>query len=174
MITTAIRITRTRTRESMELASEAWELLEGGLQEVLDGGSVEVHGRMLLGAHLAGAAIEASMLGAAHACANPLTAKHGIPHGIAVGLMLPAVIRFNAESQGERYAGLGSGDPEAIAARFEELRGIADFPERLRDEGIEPSHLPELAVAATEEWTAGHNPRPVEEEDLRRLYEAAL
>ena len=167
-------VTRTRTRTSMQLASEAWELLEGGLEEVLEGGSVEAHGRMLLGAHLAGAAIEASMLGAAHACANPLTARHGIPHGLAVGLMLPGVIRANAVSHGDRYTGLGSGDPEAIAARFEELRRIAEGPERLRDEGIEAAHLAELAAAAAEEWTAGHNPRPLTEEDLRGLYEAAL
>ena len=57
-------------------------------------------GRMQLGAHLAGAAIECSMLGAAHACANPLTARFGMSHGIAVGLMLPHVVRFNAESIG--------------------------------------------------------------------------
>ena len=36
------------------------------------------------------------MLGAAHACANPLTARFDVTHGIAVAAMLPAVVRFNA------------------------------------------------------------------------------
>ena len=58
---------------------------------------------MLIGAHLAGAAIEASMLGASHACANPLTARYQVVHGVAVGLMLPHVIRFNAEAVDEHY-----------------------------------------------------------------------
>jgi alcohol dehydrogenase class IV len=40
-------------------------------------------------------AIEASMLGAAHALANPLTAHFGIAHGQAVGVMMPAVLRAN-------------------------------------------------------------------------------
>ena len=54
-------------------------------------------GDVLLGAALAGLAIENSMLGAAHAAANPLTARFGVIHGQAVGLMLPAVVRFNAQ-----------------------------------------------------------------------------
>ena len=51
---------------------------------------------MLLGAHEAGIAIEQSMLGATHACANPLTAHHGTTHGIAIAVMLPHVVRWNA------------------------------------------------------------------------------
>ena len=39
---------------------------------------------MLLGAHLAGLAIESSMLGATHACANPLSARYGTAHGVAI------------------------------------------------------------------------------------------
>ena len=60
------------------------------------GGDLEARAGMLLGAALAGLAIENSMLGAAHAAANPLTAHFHIVHGQAVGMMLPAVIRFNA------------------------------------------------------------------------------
>ncbi len=58
---------------------------------------------MLLGAYYAGAAIEQSMLGATHACANPLTARYGTPHGVAIAVMLPRVVRWNAAVVGERY-----------------------------------------------------------------------
>ena len=58
-------------------------------------------GAVLLGAAWAGLAIENSMLGASHALANPLTARFGIAHGQAVGVMLPAVIRFNGEEFGD-------------------------------------------------------------------------
>ena len=57
---------------------------------------IQARADVLLGAALAGMAIENSMLGAAHAAANPLTARLGLVHGHAVGLMLPAVVRFNA------------------------------------------------------------------------------
>ncbi|MEK6262480.1 MAG: iron-containing alcohol dehydrogenase, partial [Planctomycetota bacterium] len=63
-------------------------------------------GAMLLGSHLAGAAIENSMLGATHALANPLTAHYGITHGLAVGLMLPHVVRFNSPVVGSLYGKL--------------------------------------------------------------------
>ncbi len=52
---------------------------------------------MLLGAHQAGIAIEQSMLGATHACANPLTARYGTTHGVAIAVMLPHVVRWNAD-----------------------------------------------------------------------------
>ena len=51
-------------------------------------------------------AIETSMLGAAHATANPLTARYHITHGQAVGLMLPAVIRLNGQRHADWYAEL--------------------------------------------------------------------
>src|SRR5256714_6007331 len=72
---------------------------------------LEARGRMQLGAAFAGLAIENSMLGAAHAAANPLTAHFGVVHGQAVGVMLPAVIRFNAADLDPRrpFAPLGSG-----------------------------------------------------------------
>ena len=53
---------------------------------------------MQLGACFAGMAIETSMLGAAHATANPLTAHHDITHGQAVGIMLPAVILYERQN----------------------------------------------------------------------------
>ena len=61
---------------------------------------------MQLGACFAGMAIETSMLGAAHATANPLTAHHDITHGQAVGIMLPAVIRMNGRQHADWYAEL--------------------------------------------------------------------
>ncbi|MFL6199510.1 MAG: iron-containing alcohol dehydrogenase [Thermoanaerobaculia bacterium] len=154
---------------SRMLSREAWRLLSASLETSLDSpedlGSV---GDTLLGAHLAGAAIEASMLGAAHACANPLTARFGIVHGVAVGLMLPHVVRFNGE---ERYQELFAGE---LASRIEELRAAAGLPERLRDCGVDAGSLPLLAEEASRQWTAGFNPRPVDAAALLSLYEAAF
>jgi alcohol dehydrogenase len=176
-----------RTPISRLFAREAWHLLESHLERLLaDPGDLSAAGAMLLGAHLAGAAIEGSMLGAAHACANPLTAHHRIAHGAAVNLTLPHVVRFNAAAAGETYRGLlggaflgaaasdGSAEARALADRLTELRAKAGLPERLRDCCVEANRLPELAAEAAAQWTARFNPRPVTADDLLAIYEAAF
>ncbi|MEY4691253.1 MAG: hypothetical protein RIT19_1578, partial [Verrucomicrobiota bacterium] len=90
-------VTTRRTVWSSMFSREAFRLCAGALETVLRSpDDLEARGRMLLGAAMAGTAIENSMLGAAHSAANPLTAHFGIVHGAAVGLMIPQVIRFNA------------------------------------------------------------------------------
>ncbi len=162
---------------SRSYARAAWSLLEANLEASLDSpANLEIAGRMLYGAHLAGAAIELSMLGAAHACANPLTSRFGVAHGAAVLLMLPHVIRFNESGSGQRYRELmqESGQPEGdMARRVEALREATGLPARLRDIPIPAEILPKLASEAAEQWTAQHNPQAVGETELRGLYELA-
>jgi alcohol dehydrogenase len=128
---------------------------------------------MLLGAHLAGCAIENSMLGAAHSAANPLTALCGIVHGHAVGVMLPHVIRFNCETGQRPYADLID-DPDALATRIEHLLSTAGIPPRLSEMGVEEAKIPAMAQMAAKQWTAQFNPRPVTADDFVRLYRSAM
>jgi len=136
----------------------------------------------LKGSNLAGAAIELSMLGATHACANPLTAKYGTTHGLAIAVMLPHVVRWNGEAVGDGYARLlrASGrvfldDPaEGLAARLEQLRSVAGLPATLRELSVTESDIPALAADAATQWTGTHNPRPFGESDARTLYLKAL
>src|SRR5262245_19871954 len=98
-------VAKKRNPLSMMYSREAFQLCIRAFAEVVTHPKdLEGRGRMLLGAALAGLAIENSMLGAAHAAANPLTTHFGIVHGQAVGLMLPHVIRFNASEQASRKA----------------------------------------------------------------------
>lgn len=160
---------------SRMFAREAWNLLERSFEVTSqDPGRL---GDLLLGAHLAGAAIEVSMLGAAHACANPLTARFGVVHGVAVGLMLPHVVRFNGQVAAGLYRELSGGSADALAGQIEDLRIRAGLPERLSEavgQDLDRQTLRELAEDAVGQWTAHFNPRPVNAEDLYRLYEVAL
>ncbi len=172
-------MTRSADDRSRAHARTAWSLLEGSFEGSLrPSADHEIRGRMLYGAYLAGMAIELSMLGAAHACANPLTSRFDVAHGAAVLLMLPHVIRFNEPATGARSQELlqastsGSGGAD-LAARVEALRSVANLPERLQDVGVPRSALADLAREADEQWTARHNPRPVDQNDLRKLYESA-
>ena len=167
-------VTTRRNPVSAMFSREAWRLLEPSFESVLDpSGDQAPWGRMLLGAHWAGAAIESSMLGAAHACANPLTARYGIPHGEAVGLMLPAVVRFNSPVVEELYRAL-FGSAEKLAGRIVEWQLAAALPRRLRDCGVSNSDLPRLAGEAASEWTGKFNPRRLGREDWLQLYESSF
>ena len=166
-------VTTKRNPVSAMFSGEAWRLLEPGFESVLNRpGDVASWSRMLLGAHWAGAAIENSMLGAAHACANPLTAAYGLPHGVAVGLMLPHVVCFNSAAGEELYRDL-HGSAESLVERIVELRRAAGLPQRLRDCRVVPSDLPRLAREASSQWTGKFNPRPLQQADWLQLYESS-
>jgi alcohol dehydrogenase len=162
-----------RSPISEVFSQRAWQLLSTNFPRVLDEPKdMEARAGMLLGAHFAGAAIENSMLGAAHACANPLTARFNATHGAAVGLMLPSVIRFNAAHHSALYAAVGGADQAASAVeRFMEQ---ARLPPRLSHYGVTDDDVPQLAEDAAKQWTAQFNPRPLEDNDFVGLYQGVL
>ncbi len=180
-------VTTRRTPLSAIYSREAFRLCVGGLEKVLlEPDNLDARGTMLLGAAFAGMAIENSMLGAAHAAANPLTAGYGVLHGAAVGLMLPAVIRYNAVDPVARglyvqlavSAGLAGakGDPEIIISDLlrvlARLQLAAGIPQTLEAAGVDIGAISELALEAAGQWTAGFNPRPIDAEAFIGLYQS--
>lgn len=163
-----------RNPTSRGFSRRAWEILAAGYERaVRDPQDGMARRAMLLGAHLAGCAIENSMLGAAHATANPLTAKFDVPHGMAVGLMLPHVVRFNVAEGANAYSDLAP-DADELTQRIETLLDAASLPRQLRDLKIAQESLPELTHLASQQWTAAFNPRPVGEAELLAIYNAAF
>jgi alcohol dehydrogenase len=175
-------VTTKRNPISQLFAKESWRLLEKHFEIVLnEPDNISAWGQMLLGAHFAGLAIENSMLGAAHAAANPLTANYGITHGVAVGLMLPHVIRYNSEAVNGLYRslsalvnGAGEGDVGKLVERIITLKKAANLPDKISYFGIKKADLPRLAKEAAEQWTGQFNPRPVNEAELLVLYQNAF
>jgi alcohol dehydrogenase len=170
-------VTTRRNALSLAYSREAFQLCSSSLPGVLrDGSQLESRAGMLLGAALAGLAIENSMLGAAHAAANPLTARYQIVHGQAVGVMLPWVVRFNAENAetAQLYGTLHGGGIDSLVSRLDWLLNLAGMPRSLAECAVKPSAIPGLAAEAATQWTATFNPRRVGEADFARLYEAAF
>ena len=174
-------VTRRRNALSWLYSREAFRLILDGLPRVLElPDDLEARAQMQLGAAYSGMAIELSMLGAAHSAANPLTARFGVVHGQAVGMMLPHVVRFNAESPrtAEIYrdltahAGMAENGAAALATRLEELLQAADMPSS--PAGVTPDEVPKLAEEAARQWTAQFNPRAVTAADFASFYQAAL
>lgn len=164
-------VTTKRTAASVLFAREAWQMLAGHFERVLrDPDDLEARGAMLFGAHYAGIAIENSMLGATHACANPLTAHYGTTHGVAIAVLLPHVVRWNWNAAAALYAGLGADLPDRLA----EMRDTAGLPARLRDLPVPAADLPQLAADAATQWTGRFNPRSFDAAAAREIYQASF
>ena len=177
-------VTNKRNETSCRFSREAWQHLAPNFLRVLEQPEdLDARGEMQLGACLAGLAIENSMLGAAHALANPLTAINGLAHGEAIALMLPHVVRFNGTQCDQWYqqlldstaehANCPSGGAEALAVFLRNVAIQAGVPAKLSECGVEQSMLPQLAEKAAQQWTANFNPIPVTSADLLHLYELA-
>ncbi|HWN09192.1 MAG TPA: iron-containing alcohol dehydrogenase [Pyrinomonadaceae bacterium] len=164
---------------------EAWALLEANYETVLaQPQNIEARAAMQLGAYFAGVAIENSMLGATHACANPLTARFGTAHGAAIAMLLPSVVRWNDSVAGARYEeflkmsqGAGRfGDMQAtegLARRLEELAAIGGLHRSLSASGVATEDLATLALEASQQWTGNYNPRPFNQAGAMEVYQSA-
>jgi alcohol dehydrogenase class IV len=141
---------------------------------------------MLLGAHLAGLAFSNAPVAGVHALAYPLGGIHHLPHGLSNALMLRVVLQHNAEAARDHYAELaeildpgcaGLGSQAKCATLIDRLdRMVADsgLAPRLRDHGVPQDDIPMLArEAMKQQRLLVNNPAPIEEDDARRLYEAA-
>jgi alcohol dehydrogenase len=160
-------VCKTATEISRDHSFRAFRRIEPVLEAVLRGtATVRERGEMLSGAALAGRAIEASMLGAGHASANPLTARFGVVHGRAVMAMLPTVMRWNAEVVGDLYRELKPG----LIAWVEEMRALAE----LEPVVVPETAVPQLAEDASKQWTGQFNPRPLSEADFAAIYRTAV
>jgi alcohol dehydrogenase len=179
-------VARRRNGLSEIFSLEAWKLLDRNYERVLtQPDDLEARGAMQLGAFHAGAAIENSMLGATHACANPLTARYGTAHGSAIAMLLPSVVRWNAPVAAERYAELlklsnatsnldSTGPAELLAQRLEHLAAAGGLLTTLSEAGVPHDDLEPLAADAATQWTGGFNPRAFDAAGALEIYEFAF
>jgi alcohol dehydrogenase len=181
-VETAVTVRRTPLSDTF--SHRAWQLLANAFERVLlHPLDADARAAMQLGSHFAGIAIEQSMLGAAHACANPLTARYNLAHGLALAILLPHVVRWNAAAALDRYAAL-MGSPrrrardeeaaETLALKLEDLARASGLAMKLSDKGIEERALSDLATQAAAQWTGTFNPRPFDAAGAMEIYRAAF
>ncbi len=178
---------RLKNPVSDTLAIKALELLSRNLLPACeDGHNREAREAMLLGATFAGQAFANSPVAAVHALAYPIGGIYHVPHGLSNALVLPHVLRFNAESAADRYAELaevvvpgaaGNVDEktQALIEKLEQMIAATAIPARLRDVGIEREGLGRMASdAMLQTRLLVNNPRPVSEADALAIYTAAF
>jgi len=137
------------------------------------GKNIEARTEMLLGSHLAGLSLASVSMGLHHGLCHVLGGTANVPHGIANSIMLPHVMRFNAEAtavqlvpaaeaMGLSVSGLS---PVMVvddsASRISDLVGQMNLPQRLREAGVAEADLPGIAQLAFQNRTVQNNPRPI-------------
>lgn len=174
-------VTRKRTAVSQLFSKEAFRLCFEALPKALSNPSdLDARGAMLLGAAYAGMAIENSMLGCAHAAANPLTAHFGVVHGEAVGCLISGVIRRNATDpvSATEYLSLaksvGLGSVEALMDGVFDILSCAGFRRPLNLSGATDQVIAEMAGEASAQWTGTFNPVAFSVADFEALYREVL
>ncbi|OGC86100.1 hypothetical protein A3D70_01880 [Candidatus Adlerbacteria bacterium RIFCSPHIGHO2_02_FULL_54_18] len=151
------------SEESKGYAKAALELVWNNIIPAIEERDKEAIGQVMLGAHLAGKAINISKTTACHALSYGLTYRFGIPHGVAVAVFLPAIIRFNNVLLPEP-----SVTPEAVERLLSQL-GIIN----LSQFGVKATDIPSLAAEVNLE-RLGNNPRVLTHADIVRLYTEIL
>jgi alcohol dehydrogenase class IV len=123
---------------------------------------------LLRGACNAGEALAGSMLALAHAMAQAVGGRYGLPHGTLNGICLPAALRYNARHAPDAVRRFGAAVGGDAAARVEELAALGG-PTRLRDVGVPEADLAELAAAAAQRSGNQANPHPAAPAEIEQL-----
>lgn len=133
----------------------------------------EARTELLRGACHAGAALAGSMLALAHAMAQAVGGRYGLPHGTLNGICLAPVLRFNSDFAPDAVERFGKavGAPDDPARRVETLAALAG-PTRLGDLGVPEADLPELAASAAQRGGNLANPKPASPEEIEQLLRA--
>lgn len=176
---------------SDHLACKALQLLSANLLPACrDGSDLAARSAMLLGAMLAGQAFANAPVGGVHALAYPIGGVFHVPHGLSNALVLPHVLRFNAQSTAtaaaQQYAELGQliglaphgsvdEQAEAFIAHLVSLARDAGLPANLQAVGIDVGDLAGLAAdAMKQERLLINNPCEIDEGSALEIYRRAF
>ena len=153
---------------------------------VANGEDLATRGQMQIAALLAGWAFSNAMVGLVHAMAHSLGAVCRIPHGLANGILLPHVMRYNldeipdltadiAEAMGAAANEMDISDKAVAAAdNMEAFAQSIGLNQRLKDLGVTEDQLKECAELSMSDGSIIYNPKMVmNAEEVLRIYRKA-
>ncbi len=159
---------RDRQPVSRALALEGLRQLRAGLPRAVGApGDVAARARCQLGCLLSGVAVDNAMASLVHAVGHAVGGRYGLRHGVAHAILLAPALALLRPALGEDAV------PESLGGELVALLAALPLPQRLRDAGIPAGDLDAIAAAAARDHMIAYTPRPVTEEELRRLLAAA-
>jgi alcohol dehydrogenase class IV len=157
---------RGRNDAADERALEGAALIASWLPAVVARpGDPGARGMLLRAAAAGGEALALAGLGLAHAMAQALGGRYGLPHGAMNALCLPPGLRFAAAEAPDPVARFAAAIGEIDV---EELARLGGF-ERLRDFGVPEDDLPEVAAATAARAGNQNMPRPATAAEIEQL-----
>ncbi len=164
---------RGRSDESDTEALAGAPLIAAALPRVLaDGHDREARTELLAGAMHAGHALGIAGLGLAHAMAQAVGGRYGLPHGAMNAICLPPALEFNRVVVPEEVARFGAAIGGDAVERSRSLAQLGGF-ERLRDFGVPKDDLPELAEATAVRGGNQANPKQATPAEILDLLASA-
>ena len=161
------------------IALEGISLISDSLVTATKKPDVESRSKMLL-ASLMGAVAFQKGLGIVHSLAHPMSSLLDTHHGLANAVNLPYGMEFNYKGFENSFdkmgvaLGLGSNSAAKVIPYLFELNSELGLPTRLRDIGVEESHIETLSQLAIEDFCHPSNPKPVTKADFEAIYMKAL
>ena len=164
---------------------KAIEIIARSLRGAVDN-TPEGREDMALGQYVAGMGFSNVGLGIVHSMAHPLGALYDTPHGIANAIILPVVMKYNAEATGEKYRDIAKAMgvqgtenmsvEEYRAAAIEAVRKLGEdvgIPADLKDI-VKAEDIPFLAQSAYDDACRPGNPRDTSVEEITELYKSMI
>ncbi len=151
-----------------------------------DLGNIDLRGQMMLSSLHAGLAFSNASLGLIHAMAHSLGGFLDLPHGECNALLLDHVVEFNFEAEIQKYRQIGKAiglelenmsDHDAKMVFLQGIRDLksqADVSYTLKDAGVTPDDIPELASKAMNDACIITNPRKPIKSDVEEIFRNAL
>jgi alcohol dehydrogenase class IV len=159
------------------IAMQGINLILKNLKRAVEEGDYKSREGMLLGSLMGGIALSLAHLGAVHSLAHSLGALKGIPHGIACGIFLPSVLRFNFPCIEEKieilsqYLGIPS---QSFVEEIGSLLASIGIPDNLRDVGVKEEEAEEIVKGCAYSRSLKYNPRRASSEDLLSIVQSLL
>ncbi|MBV7363943.1 lactaldehyde reductase [Actinomycetaceae bacterium TAE3-ERU4] len=160
----------------------AIKMIAANLQKSVEG-DLDAGEKMAYASYIAGMGYSNVGLGLVHGMAHPLGGRYNAPHGVANGILLAEVMRFNADFSGEKYRDIAAafGVEDAYTMSLEDARkaacdAVADLtvkignPTTISAVGVTEEGLDALADDAFADVCTPGNPRPVTREEIREIY----
>jgi alcohol dehydrogenase len=164
------------------IALQVIRMISGHLARAhADGHDLEARAQMQLAAHMAGIGMATTGLGLCHAIGHSLGGRFDIAHGVALSMLLPAVLRFNAQVSAQRLAdvafALGAGEPgrdaqwnaDAAIAAIASLAGRLSLTQRLADLEITGADFDQIATDALDDEVLANTPRQPAAADIHAI-----
>jgi lactaldehyde reductase len=143
--------------------------------------------QVAVGQYITGMGFSNSGLGIVHSIAHQFGGLYDTPHGVANAVMLPFILKYNADHTGSKYRDIakamgvegtdGMSEAEYRKAAVDSVVSLSKdigIPQTLPEIGVKAEDIPALAEAAFADGNTPGNPRPTSVKEIEEILRGAM